>query len=497
MNKLLCGRVLAVCVGAGASGVVNADVLADDLGVNDLTHENPMVAQLGAPLGGSQSAGSVATPAPAPKREASYQAGPLKFTVGGFTELAGIFRSRNQTADVGSSFNAAPMPNNPNYYTSEFRESGRQSRLALLVQGPSDMDNQAEAYFETDFLSAGVSSNSNESNSYTLRVRQAYAKWTNTKYDFYVLGGQGWSLATMYKSGLTPRQEDVPLTIDAQYVPGFNWTRNAEIRAVKNFGSRFALGLSLENPTNIIKGTAPANVDSGNPGGSLFNSTASYSTDIAPDVVVKAAFDPGYGHYEVYSLTRFFHDRAPSTPGTVSTETNQTTVAESIGGGAILPLIRNKLDVQVSGIIGRGNGRYGSGSLADSTYNSNNGSAAALEERQMLVGLIGHPTSSLDVYVYGGMEHQKSAYGYGISDNSGCNVNYADSPTGKCSGIVGTTREVTGGFWWKFYKGSLGYLMAGAQGGYLTNASFDDGKGNVGRGNDTIVMASFRYYPFQ
>ncbi|MFI4979101.1 MAG: hypothetical protein ACHQIO_02015 [Nevskiales bacterium] len=495
MNKLLCGRVLAVCVGAGVNGVVNADVLADDLGVNDLTHEKTMVASAS---GGTQSGGSgTETATPVPKREASYQAGPLKFTVGGFTEIAGIFRSRNQTADVGSSFNGAPMPNNPNYYTSEFRESGRQSRLALLVQGPSDMENQAEAYFETDFLSAGVTSNSNESNSYTLRVRQAYAKWINTKYDFYVLGGQSWSLATMYKSGLTPRQENVPLTIDAQYVPGFNWTRNAEIRVVKDFGSFAAVGLSLENPTNIIKGTAPANSDASNAGGSLLNSTTTYSTDIAPDVVVKAAFDPGYGHYEVYSLTRFFHDRAPSTPGTISTEANQTTVAQSIGGGALLPLVPKMLDLQVSGIIGRGNGRYGSGSLADSTYNTNNGAVAALQERQLMVGLVGHPTSTLDLYVYGGMEHQKSAYGYGISDNSGCNVNYADSPTGKCSGVVGTTREITGGFWWKFYKGSLGYLMAGAEGGYLTNASFDDGKGNVGRGNDTIVMASFRYYPFQ
>jgi hypothetical protein len=27
------------------------------------------------------------------------------------------------------------------------------------------------------------------------------------------------------KTGITPRQEDIPLTIDAQYVVGFDWTR--------------------------------------------------------------------------------------------------------------------------------------------------------------------------------------------------------------------------------------------------------------------------------
>ncbi|HZR35042.1 MAG TPA: hypothetical protein VFA75_06670 [Nevskia sp.] len=493
MSKQLRGSIFAAFVGAGISGVAYADVLPDDLGVNNLTHENLMLAQAGGASAGSGGGGTAA----APKREAAYQAGPLRFTIGGFTELAGIFRSRNETADVASSFNGVPFANAPNYYTSEFRESGRQSRLALLVQGPSDGDNAAEAYFETDFLSAGVTSNSNESNSYTLRVRQAYARWTNRPYGFYVLGGQSWSLATMYKNGLTPRQENVPLTIDGQYVPGFNWTRNAEIRIVKDFGGKLALGLSLENPTNIIKGTAPANTDSGNPGGSLYNSTATYSTDVAPDVVFKVAADPGYGHYELYSLTRFFHDRAPSTPSAVATENNNTTIAESIGGGAILPLLPKMLDFQVSGILGHGNGRYGSGSLADSTYNTGNGAPAALQEEQLLAGLVGHPSSSVDVYLYGGLEHEQSAWGYGVSDNSACNVNYAASPAGKCSGAVATVREITGGFWWKFYKGSLGYLMAGAEGGYLTNATFADTAGNVGHTNDTIAMVSFRYYPFQ
>lgn len=491
MSKLLCGRVVAACIGAGLSGGAYADGgSADDLGVNDLMHEHTLLAQAGSapPSGGSAS--------PPAKREATAHIGPISLTLAGFTELAGIFRSRNETADVASSFSGLPFANNGNYYTSEFRESGRQSRLAMLVQGPEDMANTAEAYFETDFLSAGTSSNSNESNSYTLRVRHAYGRWINHTYDFYVLGGQTWSLATLYKTGLVPRQEDIPLTIDGQYVTGFNWTRNAEIRFVKNFHDG-AFGLSLENPTDLLKGTAPSGALSGNPGGSLYNATATYTTDIAPDVVAKLAFDPGWGHYEVYSLTRFFRDRAPSTPGDVSTETNQTTIAESVGGGAILPLVPKKLELQASGLIGRGNGRYGSAQLADATYNAANGAPAALQERQLLVGLVGHPSKVVDLYLYGGYDHEKSAYGYGVSDNSACNVNYAESPAGKCSGVIGTVRQVAGGVWWKFYQGSLGYLMTGAEGEYLTNTTFTDAAGNTGKTNDTIVMVSFRYYPFQ
>src|SRR5579871_483107 len=51
-------------------------------------------------------------PAPAPAAPASAKApsvgiaaGPLTLTFGGFTELATIYRNRNETADVGSNFN--------------------------------------------------------------------------------------------------------------------------------------------------------------------------------------------------------------------------------------------------------------------------------------------------------------------------------------------------------------------------------------------------------
>ena len=50
-------------------------------------------------------------------------------------------------------------------------------------------------YFESDFLSAGVTSNANQSNSYTLRVRQIWGK-AETKGGFSVTGGQTWSLVT-------------------------------------------------------------------------------------------------------------------------------------------------------------------------------------------------------------------------------------------------------------------------------------------------------------
>ena len=108
-----------------------------------------------------------------------------------FIEAATIFRTRNETADISSNFNTGiPMPNNPNYHLSEFRESAHQSRLALLATGSVNEDTKLAGYFETDFQSAGTTSNSVESNSYTLRLRQAYATLDKRDWGTYSWAGR-------------------------------------------------------------------------------------------------------------------------------------------------------------------------------------------------------------------------------------------------------------------------------------------------------------------
>ena len=169
----------------------------------------------------------------------------VKIKVGGYIEAASIYRSRNETADVGSNYNTGiPVQSNPNHEISEFRESARQSRLTLLVTGNPDDQTVLAGYFETDFLGAAVTSNSAESNSYTPRLRQAYATYDRSDWGFEFLGGQAWSLVTMNKVGITPRQENIPLTIDAQYTVGFNWLRNPQLRAVKRYDNGLTLGFS-------------------------------------------------------------------------------------------------------------------------------------------------------------------------------------------------------------------------------------------------------------
>jgi hypothetical protein len=84
------------------------------------------------------------------------------------------------------------MPSASQSSMSEFFGSGRQSRVSLLAEGRLKSA-KLSGYVESDFLSAAATSNSNQSNSYSLRQRQA---WGQAAFDdgWSFTGGQMWSL---------------------------------------------------------------------------------------------------------------------------------------------------------------------------------------------------------------------------------------------------------------------------------------------------------------
>jgi len=232
----------------------------------------------------------------------------------------------------------------------------------------------------------------------------------------------------------------------------------------------------------------------------LENSTTTYSLDFAPDTIAKVAFDPGYGHYELYGMARGFRDRYPNT----AEGTNNTTWGSGVGAGVILPLTR-QLNFQLSGLTGKGIGRYGSAQLPDVTVKPD-GSLATVSEVDALAGLILKPTSRWTVYLYGGLEQADRTsftnvagtlgYGYGSSlyNNSGC-----DSVTGTAGTCMANTRSVeqlAGGFWWKYYQGEIGNLQLGLQGSYTKRNTFS-GVGGDPNTDISMVFASFRFYPYQ
>jgi hypothetical protein len=81
-----------------------------------------------------------------------------------------------------------------------------------------------------------------------LRLRQAYGTYDNDDWHSQFLGGQAWSLLAQDRLGVVPRMENVPLTIDAQYAVGFDWTRNGQLRFVGDWNKVAWFGVSVESP---------------------------------------------------------------------------------------------------------------------------------------------------------------------------------------------------------------------------------------------------------
>jgi len=467
-------------------------------------------------------------PPPPPER--------VKVTLGGFVTADSVWRQHNAVADIGTPFAAIPFPFSPLYNEHEFHGTARQSRISLLVEGNIDPWQKVSGYYESDFLGVAANSNYTETNSWAARLRHGYLTYDNSGWGFHFLAGQAWSLLTQDQVGITPRKENIPLTIDANYVVGFNYTRNWQIRAVQEFGPGISLGVSVENPAAIVvasTATAPAGLGgafvsggivngvevnfTNTAGGGGFLNGVAVTTDQAPDIIEKAAFDPGWGHYEIFGLQRFFTDDTlrcvvgPCVAGsTVMTGTtdNKTTFGAGVGGSVLLPLIPKYLELTGSILYGRGIGRYGAGQLPDVTIAAD-GSLTPITGLTAMVGLIGHPWEGLDVYAYAGLEQVNANFFnvgttlFGLGNpgfsNAGCLIttpfSFAGNTPANCIANNRRLSDVTVGFWQNVYKGDYGRVAVGAQYEYIKREVFE-GVGGARSTDNNIVLTSLRYYPF-
>ena len=171
---------------------------------------------------------------------------------------------------------------------------------------------------------------------------------------------------------------------------------------------------SPESPqTNLAGISVPGFVSGYTPGGLEFAPTSTYSSDLAPDVIGKLAFDPGYGHYEVFGITRFFHDYVPGAGGEAPSPAPSAAAKSSFGdndavgfgggAGVIVPVCPKILDFQGNFMAGQGLGRYGSAQLPDIAF-SPTGEIKPLTYWSAMGGFVGHPLPCLDAYVYAGYE---------------------------------------------------------------------------------------------
>jgi hypothetical protein len=426
----------------------------------------------------------------------------INLTPGGFVAAETVWRSKATGGDIPTAFSAIPYEGADAYKLSEFFGSARQSRITLLADGKTNWGT-LRGYYEADFLGTGITSNNNQSNSYVLRQRVLYAQ-AETNNHLKVAGGQMWSLATEGKIGIPSAPGDIttPQTIDPNYLPGFVWTRQYGLRVVKSF-DKMAFGISIENPQLLysatlagntpyaVLGSAGANggnfnaaISACSPSTSIVNYTneaekdangvtvnvavpvyktvnscaniANLSFNQAPDVLLKAAFDPGFGHYELFGIAGFAHETVypgETTNGnlygglkdivsgavvapalTTAGSYSNSIVLGGIGGSLRVPVIKDKLTFGAKGLFGPGMGRYGNSTLSDVTADAA-GELAPIHNASGLLTVEATPTPRLFIYMnYGGDYAGRTDFA-----NAGATTLGAPSAAQNASGVWGGT----------------------------------------------------------
>ncbi|HEX3367551.1 hypothetical protein [Phenylobacterium sp.] len=455
----------------------------------------------------------------------------ISLTLGGFAEAAGIYRSKTLESDIASSFAKIPFENSPLSQIHELRGTPHQSRVSFLAAGDVNQATHVAFYGEFDFNAAAQTANSNESNSFNPRIRNLYATMDWDYWGLHMLAGQNWSLATLNSKGITPRNEVPPPVIDAQYVPGFSWTRQPQIRITKDFDDKqFWLAASVENPQTTFTGTAgnalPTGVSvldlatgngtiNGAPAAvsafSGFNAVNTSSFNRTPDVILKAAWEPYIGvdrplHVEAFGIYRDFYDQITVTAANTQGLTPGVHEADVAGGGwgagVTYTAIPKILDLQATVMSGKGIGRYGAGQLSDATLRID-GKVAPISETMYLVGGTLHATPAVDLYVFYGDERENSKistlgtanFGFGnlantIFTSAGCTT-----VGGTCSATVRDVSQITAGLWDKAFTGSFGQIRIGLQYSHTKLEAFSGG-GYTPKTTDDMIFTSFRYYPF-
>jgi hypothetical protein len=478
----------------------------------------------------------------------------ITITPGGFLAAESVYRSRALASDVNTPFNSVTMPGASASNMSEFFASGRQSRISMLAEGRLARA-KLSGYVEADFLSAGVTSNNNQSNSYTLRQRQA---WGQAAFDngWSVTGGQMWSLVTETKHGVDNRTEALPMTIDPQYTVGFSWARQYGLRLAKNFGNKVWFAVSMENAqATVTTHNNASNFLIGAPGtgGGLYNSAvtacstsinsttgaatttcsaaANYSYNPSPDIIAKVAFEPGFGHYEIFGVYSRFRDRVfpcediasttvcgtSTTAGPNASEAfNSSKNGGGIGANARWSFAQKRLDFGLHALGGSGVGRYGTGGLSDASVRAN-GTLDLIRSYQGLTTLEWHGPK-LDIYLNAGAEYASrtatydpitgKSVGYGAPSfsNSGCFTETGPGAGGflpgglaSCTADTRVLIEGTAGVWFKLYDGSRdkvnrGRIQFGPQYSYVTRNAWSGASSAEPHGIDNMVFTSFRYY---
>lgn len=437
----------------------------------------------------------------------AYRIKGLTVTPGGFLESTVLLRTRNENADLATSYSAIPLNGSSNAHLSEFRGTARHSALSLLIQASAGGAN-LRGFVETDFLGAAPTANYVQSSSWTPRLRQA---WTQLEWPsgWSITAGQMWSLLTTNRRGMAILEEWRPGVPDAGLVVGYTWTRERAVRVTKNFNNRVWLGVAVEDPESKYSALfVPPNVMGLNTSPNaatgvnllpfLANYSNGHSTTLAPDLVAKIAYEPGWGHVEIKALGRLFRDRTAAT-ATIGGRTNVTR-GYGLGFAALMPLANKRLELSLEGLAGHGIGRYGAAGLADVTLDPTTGEMRPLHQAGLMGGLVYHHGGRLDLYAYAGDEYTgrrafvspsggPAGYGSPLVSYAACTDEVG---LNTCHGDNRNIYEGTAGYWYRLYGGESGSIRYGNQIVYVHRGLWS-GIGSTPEGGDVVIYSTLRF----
>jgi hypothetical protein len=489
----------------------------------------------------------------------------VRITPGGQIDVTEFWRQRAMLDDIASTQASTALEGQVSGgYNSHLTEAGisaRNSRLAVRFEGdPSSKVNLASVW-EFDMTALGTTANNNQTTSVSPRLRQAWgrAKFSN---GWRITGGQMWNLITINRKGTDADAFFHPNSIDQATQVGPDYIRTGEVRFAKSFAKNFDFAISAVNPAVIQSSVVdPSTTVEGvatNGAGYLGNSYVSacaptatttlsgttytttvtngcsfanpYSTNLAPDAVAKLAYDNAkFGHFEVKGLLREFRDRIAPTltvPGA-----NYTAYGWGIGGGAFVPVVKgNKLNAFVSGLYGKGVGRYQSGQGPDFIVRTATDNKIQPEKAMsVMAGIESHPTKRSEVdftagneYYWRDLYHTSTGVleGYGVpsgtaaTSNVGCYyenfsafkvANPATTATAlpACGGSNRATYSLKLTGYYDVYTGRFGTLRYGAEYQYFERTTWSSNAGLAGtvfaadksinpKGDNNVVMTVIR-----
>jgi hypothetical protein len=270
---------------------------------------------------------------------AMTNAAETKLTVGGFVKLDAYYDNKVNSS-VGPrgydllDYRGIPLDGTPNAERAGgFKAHARASRFYLQTATPY-MGDTIKTHIEGDFFGKVDAGSLNDddtlSNSYELRLRQAYVTWGNWKV------GQAWSNFVDLKA--------YPEGMDFTSLVGRTFLRQAQVTYTHQLGGGDRLSFSLENPETDYNADHPA------PGANARESES------MPDIIATYFNTTDWGHFRASGVVRRLGTET-FTNDTIAPGTSSNAMAYGIGLSSKINF-NKQFNLKLNFVGGPGIGRY-------------------------------------------------------------------------------------------------------------------------------------------